>query len=67
MDNNRHFSSQPKMIIPSLTNGSSEMPQYLSWWNIAPAFVISWVLYLGLAHTCCQATGVDLFFPLFSP
>ena len=64
MDNNRHFSSQPKIIVPSLTWFIRDA-QYPSWWNIAPAHAISWVQLLGLAHTCRQATRVDLFFPFF--
>ena len=41
--------------------------QYCSWRNIALALALamSWILFLGLAYTCRQARGMDLFFPRF--
>ena len=64
MDKNGHFSSQPKTIIPSLTSGSSEMPSILADGTLHLHLRFG-LQFLGLAHTCHWAIGVELFAPPF--
>ena len=60
-----HFSSQPKLIIPALTNGSSQMPSFLVGGTVhlhlkGPGFNSQ-----GWQIPAFWQNGVEQFFPFF--